>query len=345
LIERRIGRSSVTPAFRPSKNSMARLIFYQLPGFRTQGYAKEAFSFPFPMHFFHRVPVPTAILSALLLPFLSSCQFSPHGPRSDRTNSVVEYLYPKESNPLAETGVPVLRLPLRVGIAFVPPPAGGGQSLAYGPGATISELGRAALLERVARAFAGRDYIASIQTIPRTYLRQSGGFDNLDQIRRLLDIDVVALVSYDEVQFTDQNRLSFAYWTIVGAYLFKGNMNDTQTLMEASVYDIASRRLLFHAPGSGHVHANSTLIQVGETLRRNGAASLEIATDHMIENLTQELENFRERVKAAPDTSIKIEHKPGYTGAGDLETWFAISLVGIMVWVGLKDRRCLLESR
>src|SRR5437867_3239328 len=37
-----------------------------------------------------------------------------------RASSVVEYLYPKDSKHIDEPSVPVLSLPLKVGIAFVP---------------------------------------------------------------------------------------------------------------------------------------------------------------------------------------------------------------------------------
>ena len=128
-----------------------------------------------------------------------------------------------------------------------------GNPLTYQPASNVTEMQKAQLLQRAAQAFEGRDYIASIEIIPSTYLQPKGGFENLGQIQRMLNIDVVALVSYDQVQFTDNTRLSLAYWTIVGAYFIHGNKNDTQTLMEAAVYDIASRQLLFRAPGAGRV--------------------------------------------------------------------------------------------
>jgi rhombotail lipoprotein len=40
--------------------------------------------------------------------------------KADRSSSVVNFLYPGQVNPLPPRDIPVLRLPLRVGIAFVP---------------------------------------------------------------------------------------------------------------------------------------------------------------------------------------------------------------------------------
>ena len=256
-----------------------------------------------------------ALLGSALL--LGGC-FSTRGPRqTERSSSVVSYLYPDQANPLPPTSIPVLRLPLRVGIAFVP-----GKS-------DISEQQKTVLLERVAAEFKGRDYIQSIELVPSTYLRAAGGFANLNQVRALLGVDVIALVAYDQVQFTSNNLLSLSYWTIVGAYIFSGNKNDTQTLMEAAVYDIPSRHLLFRAPGASRVEAGVAAAYVQQRLRADSTAGFNAATTELIANLKLQLESFRERVKNAPG-EVRIEHRPGYTGGGSLGAGFA-SILGLLL--------------
>lgn len=254
------------------------------------------------------------------------------GPRkADHSSSVVNYLYPKETNPLPPTAIPVLRLPLRVGIAFVP--SGTSDRPAYGSSG-ISEMQKTRLLERVAKEFRNRDYIQSIEIIPTTYLRPAGGFANLDQVSNMMGVDVIALVAYDQVQFTNENLLSLSYWTIVGAYIFHGNKNDTQTLMEAAVYDIRSRHLLFRAPGTSQIQGNSTAVAVNDKLRSDGSHGFDAATDELIKNLQVQLELFRERVKQSPE-SVRIEHKPGYTGGGAMGEWFAVlfALLTLVPWL------------
>jgi len=259
---------------------------------------------------------PAAGLAALaLVVFLvsSGCSLMFDGPRrTDRSSSVVNFLYPGQSNPVPPTTIPVLRLPLRVGIAFVP--SGDGQHAAYNSGG-ISEQQKTVLMQRVAEQFKAYPFVQSIEVIPSTYLRAGGGFDNLDQVRGLLGVDVIALVAYDQVQFTSENFLSLTYWTIVGAYLFQGNRNDTQTLMEAAVYDIASRHLLFRAPGASQVKASSAGMYLAENLRHDGTQGLDAAIEDLIKNLKVQLEDFRERVKRTPG-EVQIEHRPGYTGGG-----------------------------
>lgn len=262
------------------------------------------------------------------------------GPRkTERSSSVVDYLYPREAQPLVTPGVPVLRLPLRVGLAFVP--AGGARG--YQARADFSEQQKNDLLERVAAQFRDQKFIQSIEIIPTTYLRPGGGFENLDQVRSLLGLDVVALVAYDQLQFTDQNKLSLAYWTIVGAYFIRGNKNDTHTLLEAVVYDIPSRKLLFRAPGANQVGANSTVIEVDQRLRDDSGRSFALAADDLIANLKRELAAFQERVKSAPAGSevARIEHRPGYTGGGALGPALLLALLGLAGagWIGRRAFR------
>ena len=247
--------------------------------------------------------------------------------KAERATSVVSYLYPDQTNPLPPTTIPVLRLPLRVGVAFVPSAAGRDYD-AVGP---ISELQKTTLMQRVAAEFKGLEYIQNIQIIPSSYLRAGGGFENLNQLRSLLGVDVVALVAYDQVQFTNHNVLSLTYWTIAGAYLFHGNQNDTQTLMEAAVYDIESRHLLFRAPGGSRVKAGAAAVYLAQRLRADGAKGFDDATTELIANLKTQLEEFRVRVKASPG-EVKIEHKPGYTGSGSVGGFFALLLavLGLM---------------
>jgi rhombotail lipoprotein len=256
---------------------------------------------------------------------------------AEKSSSVVEFLYPKQSEPLITPGLPVLRLPLRVGLAFVP---------SYAERGAFSEQQKSVLLQRVAAEFKANAFIQSIDIVPTSYLRRGGGFENLDQVRSLLGLDVIALVAFDQIQFTAENKLSLAYWTIVGAYLFKGNKNDTHTLLEAVVYDIPSRKLLFRAPGVSQISDKSTMVEVSERLRSAGSAGFDQATADLTKNLQAELAAFRERVKSAPAGSevARIEHRPGYTGGGAIDVWLAGALAALGLVRGLYRYRARLAG-
>jgi rhombotail lipoprotein len=247
--------------------------------------------------------------------------------------SVMQFLYPAEPDRMDFEAIPKLSLPLRVGVAFVPPgEQRHGGSYGWNEG-SFSEARKRELMEQVAARFRGLPYVKSIDLIPSSYLRTGGGFTNLDQVRSMFGVDVMALISYDQVQFTDEGALSLAYWTIVGAYVVKGEKNDTQTLMEAAVYDIPSRRLLFRAPGSSQVKGRSTPVNLSEQLRQDGSAGFDLATVEMIKNLEVELASFEERIKQAPD-EVEIVHRPGYTGAGGFGGAAAAILAAALAWAG-----------
>ena len=224
--------------------------------------------------------------------------------RQAQRATVVDYLYPKGEQPTLAPSIPELKFPLRVGIAFVP-----GERTS-----DLPEAERERLLRKVQDAFASRPYIAAIEVIPTTYLRARGGFDNLQQAAQMFNVDVVALLSYDQVQFSDSNRLSVFYWTIVGGYFVNGSQYDVNTLVDASVFDVKSRKLLFRAPGSSQIKGSSPLVKFGEASREARGEGYRQAIDTLIPQLDAQLENFKVRVKE--EKVAHVVNKPGYSGGG-----------------------------
>lgn len=263
-------------------------------------------------------------LGAALAMSLSGC-VSWHSRRHHVASSVVQFLYPDKDQPFIQPQIPTLRLPLRVGVAFIPPGSSDGRGGYRHVQANFSEQQKTDLMRKVAAQFKTLPFVQSIELIPTTYLRPGGGFDNLDQLRAMMGLDVVALIAYDQTQSSRETEAGLAYWTIIGAYLVPAQRNATHTLMEVVVYDIKSRSLLFRAPGTGTVQGHATLFRTDDLLQRDSARSIEEASAQMTANLAQELELFKVRAKEEPQ-NIRIEHKPGYTGAGATEGWYAALL-------------------
>lgn len=249
-----------------------------------------------------------------------------HSRQNHRSSGIADFLYPKQDRPVVAPQMPVLELPLKVGIAFAPAENRFSSS--------VSTVQNEQILEKVAEAFRSQVFVKSIEVIPSGYLRAKGSFDNLDQVRRMMDIDVVVLVSYDQVQFTEENLLSLTYWTIVGAYIFQGNKNDTHTMIEAVVYDIPSRSLLFRAPGVNQMKSSATHMGLAEKRREDSAKSLALAMDDMTVNLGQRLGSFKEQVKQGK-AKVEIRHSEGYTGAGSADAVLALILAaaGGLAWI------------
>lgn len=234
------------------------------------------------------------------------------------SSSLMDYLYPNEQKVVKEAQ-PTLKLPLKVGIAFVPDNAAIGSeafSSWKGRRGTYHSLGekeRMDMMASVADEFRDFDFIEEIELIPSAYLSQRGGFDNLQQVSTMYDIDVIALLSYDQVQHTDEGLLSISYWTIVGAYVIQGEKNSTNTLIDAAILHIPSKNLLFRAPGKSFVKGSATPVNLDEQLRNDAVDGFNHATKDMISNLQIQLDLFQEKIKRQPD-KYNIETKAAYKG-------------------------------
>ena len=242
----------------------------------------------------------------------SGCVAFRSGAKKHRHSSTIEFLYPKGRAMTDQPGIPHLKLPLSVGIAFVPDSRQGHHRSAGPP-----EERKMELLEAVAKQFKERPFIRSIEIIPTTYLKPGGGFANLGQLRTMLGIDVIALVAYDQIQHTDEDWASLSYLTIVGAFVVRGEKNDTSTMLDTSVFHIPSRKLLFRAPGTSQIKARATLVNHSEQLRKDAHLGMADANVQMIANLGRELDRFKKRVKEQPK-QFKVSHAAGYHGAGNL---------------------------
>lgn len=263
------------------------------------------------------------------------------GVKKRHSSSVVNYLYPQKQNVVVQPATPVLTLPLKVGAAFVPEESGRYSA------SVLSENQRMELMDRIAAEFRKKPFVMSIEIIPSTYLVPRGSFDNLDQLKTMYGVDVMVLLSYDQVQHTDEGFSSIWYWTLVGAYVVKGERNSTNTMLDAAVYDIKSRKMLFRAPGTSYIQAKSTPVNLSEELRKDSYAGFEAAADSLVANLQAELERFKTRIQETPEEvqvveTAEYQQRKARTGGGSLGWPFAagaMGLGGIAVWIERRKRR------
>jgi hypothetical protein len=236
--------------------------------------------------------------------------------RTHRANNLYAYLYSDRTEHVDAPTIPVLSLPLRVGTAFVPVDRTGDRrdSWSVDDDSAFSESQKMELMKKINAQFEQYPFIKSIEMIPTAYLTPRGGFANLDQIRQM--------------------------YGVVGAYVVPGEKNDTKTMLDAAVYDLASRKLLFRAPGISGVKGSATPINLSEELRADSQRGFEVAATNLTANLAVQLEQFKERVKNAP-TDYKVEYKPGYTGAGSFggtETVLLAALGICYLWTQRQSR-------
>jgi len=277
----------------------------------------------------------SVLIAPVALLALAACSTPPVQQRA----GVLDYLYPA-GMPAAPPSDVQLKLPLRVGLAFAPGSATrpaesagsfwtGGELGMYRPMLDASEQQR--LLDRVVAAFKDTEGVHSIQIVPSSLLTPGGGFANVDQLRSLLGVDVIALLSYEQTQFQDYKKSSLSYLTLVGAYFIEGNRNETHTFVDTSVFDIASRALLFNAGGRNVVQQSSTAVEASENLRKDSITGFEGAVSAMIEELKLALAKFREQassgtVRGAGTPALAVSGGQGAGAAGALEACLGLLL-------------------
>ncbi|WP_243302487.1 rhombotarget lipoprotein [Geothrix oryzisoli] len=224
-----------------------------------------------------------------------------------RRSSLMDYLYPKQkAAPVPNPAGARLKLPLRLGIAFVP-----GGNASWRVQNLMAPGQEKPLLDVVKRSFQDRPWISEIKLVPSAYLRSGGGFENMDQVARMYGVDVMALVSVDQVQNTDPRWYSFTYLSIVGAYVLPGDANDTNTLIDAAAYDVASHTFLLRAPGQSQVKGSSTWAHREKQLREHSAKGLELAMADLAKNLDAEVGSFKAEVARGERKDVDVVDRQG----------------------------------
>jgi rhombotail lipoprotein len=242
----------------------------------------------------------------------SSCQH-----HTQNSTSLVEFLYPDGATPPARDVQPQLHLPLRVGLAFLP--SNGNTQI--GPDAAQKE----ALLQEIRKRFVSRKFIAEIVVIPDYYLQGRRGFEGLQGVQRLYGIDLMALVSYDQIAHEDDNNWSLGYITIVGAYILKGTRHDVSTLVDLAVVDPATRSLVLRAGGFDTRHGTVALINENRRLRETASEGFSVATQQMIDHFDSALTAFESDVREGKaNVKVVSNHgKPSSGGGGSID-WLAL---------------------
>lgn len=143
--------------------------------------------------------------------------------------------------------------------------------------------------------------------MPSIYLEPGGGFVNLSNVASLLNLDVIALVSFDPVQNAGANGWSFLYWTGIGAYMINCDQYDILTAVESTVFDVKSHRLLMRGGGISNIKGSATMICFSEKAREARTRGFDEAEKEMIQKLHEETKKLSractQRSKYPADTS------------------------------------------
>lgn len=227
-----------------------------------------------------------------------------------RRSSLASYLGAKPAATPAppRTGPAQVEFPLRIGIAFVPadPTQTHGDAFGANPLGPVGPGQEAELQQKVAASFAGRPWAREVKTIPSMYLAKGGGFEDLEKVARTFGVEVIALVSVDQVQFSNPRWYAWTYWTLVGAYMVKGDKNDTTTVVDAAIYHVPSRTLLFRAGGVGTAKGSSTWSSREASFREQSRESLSLAMTHLSASLDTAVLGFRQDLQTGVRKDVQL---------------------------------------
>jgi rhombotail lipoprotein len=260
---------------------------------------------------------------------------------SHSSSSLVGFLYPNGAAPPAQNSIPQLRIPLRVGLAFLP-------SQAPNSVGGLSEAQKEVLLERIRQRFASRKFVSEITVVPDYYLSSAKGFSGLEGLQRLYDVDVLALVSYDQVTNADAMKYrSLAYLTIIGAFIVNGSEHEVTTLVDLAVVDPKTRSLILRAGGTDTQHGVSTLIQQPKDVRQASAGSFSAATDTLIGHFDLALREFEIRTRDGT-ARVALVNRDGSPRAGggafDLAAVLLLLVPLPLRWLAAARRRRVTQA-
>ena len=231
-----------------------------------------------------------------------------------RRSSLSAYLGTKAQPPADPAAPPArLQLPLRLGIAFVPadPTQVKGDAALASPVGALAPGQEQELHQQVVGVFEQKPWAQSFKVIPSLYLTKGGGFEDLDRVARSFGVEVVALVSVDQVQFSSPRWYAWTYWTLVGAYMVKGDKNDTTSMVDAAVYHVPSRTFLFRAGGVGTAKGNSTWSGREAAFRQQGRESLALAMTQLSSSLDQGVAAFKQDLLKGARKDVLLLDKEG----------------------------------
>ena len=220
---------------------------------------------------------------------------------TQRTSNLLTYLNPGEtqsaevSRDISKTSLPHIPVPITLGIAFVPESrtvTGRGDSKIE----PLTEKVKMEMMRELTAQLRQYSFFAEIEEIPSTYLKVGGSFANLDQIHTMTGVDVIGLVSYDQVQFTDRGLVSLLYWTGIGWYFVPGEKNDTNTMIDAALYHLPTRKPVLRATGQSGVYHYSTPMNQSQNLRDDSEQGFKEALHMLAANFKEQLDLLKPKL-------------------------------------------------
>ena len=254
-------------------------------------------------------------LVLMTLIFIGGCSTS-----TNYRSSVVDFSYSDRKETVKTPQVPILSLPLRVGIAFLPETIqsqnnSGSTSLPSSSG--LSEKDKRSLMQDMGEHFKKQEFVKSIVRIPSAYVPTMGSLDSLDRLKRKFGVDVLVLISFDQRQQVDSGFSAISYLTVIGAFIVPGQKTYTHTILSAVCYHIPSGKMIFSASGSSDIRSRSTPFNMAAQAKEDSTKGFYEANKNLTPSLDKQMDLLKAMI-CQPEGDFQIVCEHGYKGVGSV---------------------------
>lgn len=133
-----------------------------------------------------------------------------------------------------------LQPPLGVGVALTPP---------INPVGTVYYKDQVNLLQAVADRLSKSRYVSHTEIIPNHYVKRCQNFSCFSAIEKQFDVQAIALVSYDQIQFRADDHATRQLNLLTGKQLFEGRPGEIHTRVNTSIFTTRDQHFLLSASG------------------------------------------------------------------------------------------------
>ncbi len=146
-------------------------------------------------------------------------------------STLADFLSNGQASPASDARVD-LELPIRIGLAFLPPAGNVSEAVPTAEQRTATLMGaRAAMMSL--------PYVSEVCIVPDYYLEPgaAGGFEKLRELSRRFDLDLLAVLSSDQASYETRNLHSLGLITVIGAGLWEGDVDEAVTVIELAIVE------------------------------------------------------------------------------------------------------------
>jgi len=239
-----------------------------------------------------RLTTDRVVVAALVLGFcLAGCSIvrdpDPYTREPRREPSMLAaFLSEGQETPVPDRSV-VLEFPIRIGLTFLPPVGNISDAVPSAEQRTLA-------MTEVRDAMLSLPYVSEV-VASDFHLEPgvAGGFEKLRELSRRFDFDLLAVLSSDQASYETQNFRSLALLTVIGADVWKGDVDKTVTSIELAIVEPESRTVVMRVASAAAFGDTTTILDDWRSSDHVRRVSFDEARVALVRDLPQKLGELR----------------------------------------------------